>query len=51
MRDDPVFNFLTVTVPAGTILLPAQGIISTFTVNQQDEEVDWVEVRHDGGKP
>ena len=45
LREYPVFDFFTVSVPCSPIFLTTDGVIPLFTMNQQDEEVDGVEIR------
>lgn len=49
-RDNPVFDFFTISIPTGPIFLLAQVTVSPFSMYQQDEEVDRVEVWQDTGE-
>lgn len=44
IRNNPVLHSFTITVPASTILAPTQFCITAFTMNQQYEEVDRIEI-------
>lgn len=45
MREDLVLDTLTVALPTRAVLLTTAVVVPTGTVDQQNQEVDWVEVR------
>lgn len=44
VRENPVFHTLAVLVPTGAVLLLALFTVSSLSVDQQDQEINWVEV-------